>query len=601
MSKLSTRLIQRARAGSPAHLQELSRCLTTENYTVAALDAALAQLNVNGCSKHPSLITSDMVLFHRIILAIHLVDMSIGACHSTTELKAATLSRLQENLDGLVAWMSLILDQMGTFKAYIGVGSTLLHLICLDDQLGLCVFSLPEAAALILKLWFYEPTVNDEASDLWIPPAIALVHNWLLHADAKELIYDIILRSKRQLSTFLDALLFRIRQLIDTFHPLMMKGAKLDQHVESLLNIFLLLDRRAVLSRTKRSLCLKGLATVASLLLPPKIPVATFLDNAVLILHLAKDCRDFAPILESGLLEVLVDVFPNCEWEGEARNSQLTHILGLIASKVCYPRGLPDLIATTSRLVKNPKVNPKNNLWFSLAHVVKEKLDLLPSVTLDILTCDNEFCPRRVPRDAALPIKACSGCHFMVYCSAVCQRVDWRYQHHFVCVELRYTSQRRHDAMRISQRTKAFHLSIAKELFHDPQFREYCNVQIGAFPYHVSELAITHNMSFPEFPYKTMGVSSWDEWLEKQPKDGAYPALKSRVSSFVRETRAGMMNQSCGGISALELAMEWNQDYFLSLLVRFEEEAQGLFSPVRSVLRVVKKPIEGSFILKHVK
>ncbi|KAH6910893.1 hypothetical protein BKA70DRAFT_1268858 [Coprinopsis sp. MPI-PUGE-AT-0042] len=580
MYKLSPELIQRAHTGSTAGLEELARFLTAENYTPAVLDAGLAQLNINSCPKHPSLIKPDV--FHRVISAIQVVDKSLRVCLRMTEHKAAASLCLQENLYGLVAWMSLIFQQVDSSRTYRCVGLTLLHLIYLDDGLSLFVFSSPEAVDLVLKLWIYEPKINDETSAYlntpWVPSATALVHHWVTHREANQIFYDTVLSSKRQLSMFLDALLFKLRRL----------AGKLDKHADSLAAIFIHLERRAVSLGARRRLCLKELATVKSIIRPPIITIDDFLENSVFMFQVARAHRNFGPIIESGFLQALVDVFPNCEWEGVAQTSQGTWIMAMIASIACHPQGLQGLNSAMSNLLVSPKLASKYNPWRCLANSVEQKLHIIPSLTLDILICDGLSCQRSIPPGASLlPLKVCSGCHFMAYCSVVCQKADWAARHRFECPELRYVSQRRQDAVRISQRTKAFHLSLATQIFHDVKFQEFCNRYIGSSHCDVQNLVVTHNMLFPEYPRKTLNIHSWDEWLEHQPQAGVWPAMESRLSSFVQEMRAGVLKQNYSGISALELALDWNNESYLSLLVRFKEASEGRFVPTRSILRVL--------------
>ncbi|KAH6867667.1 hypothetical protein BKA70DRAFT_1414557 [Coprinopsis sp. MPI-PUGE-AT-0042] len=597
MSQLAPQLIQTARTGCPEGLEELGRLLTKENYSVTALGAALVHLSINDCPKHHSLIASDLGLLRRIIPAIQVVDISLVLCRRTKAIKAATSLRLRENLEGLVAWMSLILKQFSGPRVYNCVGITLLHLVCLDDEMCFFVFSSPEAANLTLSLWRYEPTTSDEGAELmnspWVPSATGLVHNWITHGEAKQIFFDILLSSKRHLSAFLDAFVFKLRRIIDIFHSITLKGGKIDKYADSLTAIFVHLQRRVVSLAAKRSLCLKELANVSSIILPPTIPKKDFLENSVLIFQLARAHRNLAPIIESGLLEALVDVFPNCEWGGELQAFQGTFIMALVASSACYFRGLQELSRATAGLLENPKLDVKCSPWYCLANFVEQKLDAMTSVTQYIPTCDNVSCPNRISREDpdVLPIhvKVCSGCRFMAYCSVMCQKADWTSQHRFECSELRYISQRCPSAVRISQRTKAFHLTLAKEIFQDPKFQAFCKLQQRSFHHEANNLVAVHDMTYPEFPKKTLKLQILDEWLEAQRNRGLCSAMDSRLSGLVEKIRDGTTEQKYGGISALELTLEWNDECYLSLLVRFEELSEGWFVPTKNVLRILDR------------
>ncbi|KAH6905737.1 hypothetical protein BKA70DRAFT_1225442 [Coprinopsis sp. MPI-PUGE-AT-0042] len=344
MPKLPHQLIPRARAGKPEDLDELSGLLTTENYTLAALDAALGRLDPKGFPIHLPRITDRSSFLDRIIAVLNVVSSSFSRCCRTPELKAATSSRLQAHLDGLLSGMSLILKHVGTRFVYRLVEDTLFDMTFLDDELSSLVYSSSQAVILILKLWQYKPNIPDETSDYLngrlVPYSSALVNNCLIHLEGEQTFGDIILSSRRRLSTFLDVLLFKLKRLGNLVEPVTRKGGLLHEHVELLTVSFIKLQRRVTSLREKQSLCLHEMAVITSLLAPPLTPKDWFLDNWVLILRTAGATRNLTAILNSGLIEAVVTAFPSCNWKGEAQIHQGKHILALLASSACYPRVL---------------------------------------------------------------------------------------------------------------------------------------------------------------------------------------------------------------------------------------------------------------------
>ncbi|KAH6908279.1 hypothetical protein BKA70DRAFT_1483827 [Coprinopsis sp. MPI-PUGE-AT-0042] len=465
MSQLAPQLIQMARTGCPEGLEELGRLLTKENYAVTALDAALVHLSINDCPKHHSLIASDLGLLRRIIPAIQVVDISLVLCRRTKALKAAMSLRLRENLEGLIAWMSLILKQFSGPRVYNCVGITLLHL----------------AANLTLSLWRYEPTTSDEGAELmnspWVPSATALVHNWITHRDTKQSFFDIVLSSRQYLSVFLDAFLFKLRRIIDMFHPITLKGGKLDKYADSLTAIFVHLERRAGSSQ-------------------------------------------FGSHHESGLLEALVDVFPNCEWGGEFQAFQGTFIMALVAS-------LHAIFEVSRSLVEQQQVSSKPQVRRTSAVLVIFGLNFI-------------YQPNRISREDP----------------------D------------RHVSEKPTGRLSIVLNALSYVTSPEKSS-KTPNSKHSANFSKHSFHHEANNLVAVHDMTYPEFPKKTLKLQILDEWLEAQRNRGLCSVMDSRLSGLVEKIRDGTTEQKYGGISALELTLESNDEYYLSLLVRFEEKKRG--------------------------
>ncbi|KAH6908278.1 hypothetical protein BKA70DRAFT_1483825 [Coprinopsis sp. MPI-PUGE-AT-0042] len=593
MARLSP---QRARTGNQEALDQISRRLTKENYTLAVLDAALVNLDLKDYPNHPA---RNETFVNRIISAFNVIHLCISRCRRTPELRTATSSLLEDHYDRLLAGMSLVIREIATHYAHLSVGNMLVDMTLLDDDLCSLVYSSRRTVSFILKLWRYKPSIEDEASgylkEIWIPPASSLVTNCLLHRDGEPLLCDLLLSSKRQLSSFMDMLLFKLKRLGDLQY-LAPRGGVLHQHSQSLNIIFARFEKRVGSMREKKSLCLKALAGTTAILLPALKNNTRLLDHSAVLFRVARSIQNLVPILESGLVQALVNAFPTCDWKGENEIENGTFIIAFLASGACYPRVLIPLSQVTAPLLEQLESRTTQNPWYSLASYVEENFPVhstpygAPPPPLSAL---NSILQLLSPDGSRPPVKACSGCRLMTYCSASCQREDWKSKHQFECVELRQRFQGYFDANQISQRTKAFHLALATRLANDPSFQASCKLKDESaryFTHHASELIVGHDLTYPKFPKKRFVLYSWDDWFEKGGRIGVCPALEPRLVSFAQEAKCATraredMNET---ISAVELSLDWNFNQYLSLVVRFEDIGGGRLRPKRSILRVVQ-------------
>ncbi|KAH6908606.1 hypothetical protein BKA70DRAFT_1481875 [Coprinopsis sp. MPI-PUGE-AT-0042] len=459
MSKLSTQTIQRARSGSRKCLDELSSALTAENYALAVLDAALEHLHLEDLPKGQLLI-----LFHdrlqRALSAVRLVYSCLVKCGRETPLARPTTSRIQKHFDSLLAWMTLIIKGNIEPTAYATISTLILRMVFHDDAFSLPIYSSPHALNLALKLWQYELVIDDHVLDTLAegspPPNTVLIYTFLVHQDGAQIFGDLVASSKRRLSAFLDALLLKLKRLT---------GLLQENPTNS----------GATSLRTKRSLCLKELVALTSLFASLVSPSERFLDGVASLLQIAKSNRCLGLVVNSGLLEALVKLYPSCQW-GDERGEKLgRYVLTFLASAACYPKILKSLGNVTSNiraLLEVLKLDTKSNLWFRLVQHITNLSSLLPSVGFGILNCDNDCSFSSRLDESSLCAKICTGCYFMTYCSVQCQKDDWSRRHRLECAELRQRTQGYYGNARVSQHAKAFYLSLAKTLFHNPNFKQ---------------------------------------------------------------------------------------------------------------------------------
>ncbi|KAH6885562.1 hypothetical protein BKA70DRAFT_1466017 [Coprinopsis sp. MPI-PUGE-AT-0042] len=638
MSNLFHQTIQRARAGSGKCLEELSLTLTTENYTLAVLDAALENLHLEDLPKRqPLSLVYDRL--QRALSAVGLVYCCLARCAKKTTLAASTTSRIQEHFEGLREWMSLTIKGIGDNFAYTIVASLILEMGIHDDSLYAMVYSSPRILNLTLKLWHREPPIGDHVLDYLaersVPPPTLLIDAFLTHQEGSQIFCDIVASSKRQLSTFLDVLLLKVKHLTSLLQQRSTNFGICYKNAHTLTLIFNRVDRQAVSHRMKRCACLKALVDLTSIFASRISPSADLLESSSYLLQIAKCNRRLDLIIDSGLLEGLVKLYPDCDWGDEGSQHSGKRILTVLASSACYPRVLKSLANVTSRtrvLLVELSVEAESNLWSCLVQHITTLSSILKSVKFDILNCNND-CPFSSRMDNLHPpVKICTGCHFMTYCSVNCQKDDWLRRHRFECTELGLRTQGYYGTARVSQYAISFYLSVAMNLFHDPRFKEACEPQISpssstsATPVltppattliaKISQYAkslslsianillhdpvfkrlcnklrsitqmlknsiVTLDMTYREFPQTLLRVRTCDEWVQGAWKEGVCPSLESRVTSLIEEAR-----KYDSGI--LEFILEWDAKHYVSLLIRFEETGVRWYTPVRSVMRILQ-------------
>ncbi|KAH6885561.1 hypothetical protein BKA70DRAFT_1444951 [Coprinopsis sp. MPI-PUGE-AT-0042] len=272
-------------------------------------------------------------------------------------------------------------------------------------------------------------------------------------------------------------------------------------------SIFARVNSRAATLHSKRSLCLKGLAAVTSIFLPPLSPCITILKDSAWILEVARPTRNYIPIFEAGLLQALVSAFPSCDRKGEEERSLGQHILSLLAAIACYPRNLKVLCSEVSKiepLLKTLGLNAGLNPRIAVLKHFGGLLSMIPSNYLDILTSDNNCSYVSSPYDSRPAVKACSGCYFVTYCTVQCQREDWLRRHRFECAELGQPTQGHHNALRISLAAKAFHFKLATDLINQPGLQDSCKSErLWVYPkQRATDILIMDNMTYPSFPTK---------------------------------------------------------------------------------------------------
>ncbi|KAH6908602.1 hypothetical protein BKA70DRAFT_1562635 [Coprinopsis sp. MPI-PUGE-AT-0042] len=589
MARLPLELIQAARSGNVDKLHELGDRITAENYTLAVLSAALVHLELEDLSIDESQRT-HLSRIKRAFSAFHCVNQILSCCSRTQALKTATSGRLQPQLEGILVWMSRIVSTIGGTPAFISVSLALSRLLHLDEDISMQLCTSQRAFNLFIDLWRYQPPW-DEPPTAYLKPGLinpihTAFHAYLTHQAGMQTFCDQILSSRRHLAYFLDSLVIKSRRL-STSPGEYAKCGEIRREASLLALIYQMVDIQGLVPMAKRSRCLKDLGAMTTSLRPFVSPEDFLIDSAGLF-GISDASRDIAPILESGILAKVVEAFPNSDWGDDPKLQELgDEIIASLAAASCYPRSLKALHKAVP-LIELPTVkrDGSRNQWISLFGSIYDRMDALQSANRDILPCDNDMHASDVHPDSCLPIKACSGCSFMAYCSVACQRSDWIRKHRMECSEIRRCmGDRNVDAIQLSQSTKAFHLTLVTAMFNNPAFQAACdNEHRELYPTEDGSMLIISMDTTDPAPYqKALVLWRLDQWYERVWQPGNCPALDLRALVLMKD----MTMKVSPKVMLMEAVFEWDMQRRLSLLIEFEEDGDGAFRPGRGVLRVV--------------
>lgn len=151
------KLIRDAQAGNIGSLVELYKKLTPSNYTLAALDAALAHLTLDGAPTPQADIQLIQRRVERARDAISILPVAAEYCLRSETVKKATISRIHETLDGIITWMHLVVrlsdEDSDPFSSQQLLVELFQRIASLDPLLKLTIYSSRRTLDLLLIVW----------------------------------------------------------------------------------------------------------------------------------------------------------------------------------------------------------------------------------------------------------------------------------------------------------------------------------------------------------------------------------------------------------------------------------------------------------------
>ncbi|KAH6884688.1 hypothetical protein BKA70DRAFT_1237680 [Coprinopsis sp. MPI-PUGE-AT-0042] len=276
-------------------------------------------------------------------------------------------------------------------------------------------------------------------------------------------------------------------------------------------------DRKALggLTREKKSLYLKTLACITEILFLQLKNSGLLQSHSFSLFRVTRSMRNRGPILESGLLEALVNSSSTCDWKGEEE------IDNGISSSRCSPL----LLAILSSI----------GAAFNL---------LLPQLDWRCVQPSASSAPMALVR----PSRSAAG---VAPCPIAASRVQ-RKTGYLRIASNALSCDKRSQVTAISLHEKhattpsecphiharAFYLALATKLVNNPGFQAPCKLKNKRGRYS------TYNM---------LMLYSWDAWHEQGHEIGVCAATESRSANLVQEAKFVIKDDKEDLISAFEL------------------------------------------------
>ncbi|KAH6890248.1 hypothetical protein BKA70DRAFT_1540015 [Coprinopsis sp. MPI-PUGE-AT-0042] len=567
MARLSPQLIQAARTGDDSKLSELATKITTANYTLEALSAGLIHLKLDDIPEEGSPPPRGYRL-NLSISAIFCLLCAVMNCSRTSELEVGTSRLLENEIEGVIAWLSLMLKEatgshqlaVNTFMALSRLSPDLLRLMCSSRR----------TLNLVMEIWYHQVPIEVEVDGLenhnWKTPSAVVMNTYLSNPGGIKVFHDLVVPSENHLAMFYQSLSQKLQQLSQIFPTSSTNTQALLETVKIFSDIHHRVHCLSSSRSRERSKCLKELA------------------NTFNILQVAEDGQDLVHFIHSGLLSTLVSDFPLCGWEDdEARG---TYIISSLAAYACYPRYLRALLRGLSvipRILLSSGVDESSpNLWRSLFYTISMRAPFLQEASPESLPCENHWAHEsNIPRVDATSIKVCSGCRLMAYCSVTCQNEDWQRRHRAECDELwEAVNKWEHDGRRFSQSARAFQLALATRFFNSLSFqRILSSYQATSYPNHkANDLLVSIDTTDGSMFKNSMIIRSWEEYILDITDNGV--AWAPRATAFMQDARA----KEHMDIMTMEAIFRWDERMNLCMLIEFTKNAGGMFIPLRHAL-----------------
>ncbi|KAG2003734.1 hypothetical protein CC2G_004316 [Coprinopsis cinerea AmutBmut pab1-1] len=516
MPKLSGKLIQEAKNGSPSRLRELASSLQPNNYVVDALEACTAPLVRDDGVSHLPLSTSELDLR---IAALTCLNRVAEVCSQGVKrpLKESTIARLLEILGALVegiATTTVAILQAGDPDLNVlgDVANSLTGMLSLDPRLETILRSSSDIMRLTLIIWIPHATtdgrlmidLNHQGVMKWTMKLLEGPHN----------LWDPILDSRVKLKMFCNTLLIRVAQLGGLCQDPRFSTDTVVDYAKTIMKITELVRRNpAILARLRKEGYLRSW-TRTILALHPRfkrhemmLPLVRSQLNNICAPY-SPPLKNLAEALSGGLMAVVLDLLRQTPVppRGSREKRHGLNLCNLFLPYVWYPRGL---LTLGHSLGKTPNIGDiedeirgKRHLaldwigWMGLQFNGKQALEGINKASCTAI-CDNETHRTTCVNDNELTIqgfKMCSGCHSVCYCSRTCQKEDWKRRHRNECSDMRVSYlDRRKRKIHYTPTDRLYQIILLEEIY-DTEAEEAAKMTAKAYPgYHPRELISFRN------------------------------------------------------------------------------------------------------------
>ncbi|KAH6902412.1 hypothetical protein BKA70DRAFT_1567867 [Coprinopsis sp. MPI-PUGE-AT-0042] len=587
MAPIPRELIARARKGNVKCLNQVADLLNSSNYSLVALDAALTHLSLDALPNSGSSRALQNSRLESAHAAIPIVAMSVDRCQRSDALRKATISRILDEIDGLLAWLHLLI----------------LSALFMGSLLELGIVSSRRTVDLLILMWSKEhgEYTQDDASFMAVSTA-QFVEKFVRNPDGLNLLCDTLRASPsfaKQLYAGLETRFLKIPEL--SGKSISIEDTKKLLALTGIIAIHLA-QEPAMDARFRRSGCLRHfLDAILSVKQSLTHLDVLYLSNAILRLASRPGAQspasEMGEIAKSPLIPILAECFstPVVEWDPEA----VTSARQVIESLRTYCYFLKVFVPLTSALDQHSKIHPLSNavptgtnaevyrgwqllvtsvhrLDMSIPHdeMIEETGRMSPRI------CDNEthweLRPDDTPWVWEWTSKGCSGCHWTRYCSSECQRDDWHRRHRQQCRLLRCAQeQRRAFGIHYSTSTRSVHQELILALFEDEWSAREADIRTRGLSSSVKDYILVFNGFWGLVP-QSFEVVPWSQWERIQ---GDCPLSESEVTRTIEKWRATRETNT----RLVEAIFQYNPDTRISLLMEF---AVAKVRVLRNIVRI---------------
>ncbi|KAJ3540102.1 hypothetical protein NMY22_g4444 [Coprinellus aureogranulatus] len=291
-----------------------------------------------------------------------------------------------------------------------------------------------------------------------------------------------------------------------------------------------------------------------------------------------KNQRD---LIAGGFLDVLfrsLVIIDNDIWD--AISLSLIPALGRL---LVYPSLIPPTLFGDSSaieiIVDNPSIALSWNAILRALEWTKATSETLSKRTT-VLLCDNETCDGIVTGEG-VAFKQCGGCSSTVYCSAVCQAIDWRSAHQRECADARKMHTAREFANEsYERRLRASQAALVETIYAEKFSPEYENRDVMP----VFDFTDLHNNSVETSSYTQHLVGLDTFWQRKMTTPASFPQtyLQSRLQSLADRYTAGTYPLGWRLAEGIFPGYGDEQAIYLTVLLKPEENRyRGVYAVAR--------------------
>ncbi|KAH6899493.1 hypothetical protein BKA70DRAFT_1198275 [Coprinopsis sp. MPI-PUGE-AT-0042] len=609
MVKLTAKLIEDAKAGNPNKLRELGTAVEGSSYSLAVLDACMVHLPAERLDQPLCDIENPGILDLRRA-AIACLYRALRTCamgllmkinqEAKQATKVITVERLVENFEGVTTWIDLVIsiplrDDCATTEMLADAAGVLHAMARIDEKLLSLILYSSNVINLGLKLWCGILRKNDDSildiSDEDGAPTVELMRALL--ETAPEIIHDAILSSskaiQRKISVAVTARFTHLSMWGSTFQ---FSEYTTSIYVRSLRDVTALLaSSPGVEAQMQKQRYLYLWAKTAVDLhrrLKGRLRhvMVAFVSSLLYTTHGSgrNPITGLYDILGTDIFTVVFDLFrteprPSSFKEEEREGGVL--LWNEYLSYAYYPRTL-DAFREAGLTFPQPQIDrilTKVHLkpdWCRWMAVVNQGYRILNCIDCTPPPhdrhCDNlKHLP--LPEDGSYteelkeyPVKACSGCHSVLYCGVDCQEEDWQTRHHRECKLMRYSRfSRRERKVRYTAPMRFFHAAVITEILNKTPPEVLFAESRRRWPGKATTEFITAcNFSGGKSGPGSRLVVPLDIYYSKMSANvGDCPAMNQRADEMVAAFQA---ESDSGTVALTEATFSWASDIIVFMM-----------------------------------